>query len=139
MRGSVFHATETLVTEVCSDCHILFAIPMSLKDRRLEDKKSFYCPNGHCLHYTGKTEAEKLREELERAQTNLIRERNWRNDAEARVEEEKRRHASTKGVLTKTKKRIAAGVCPCCKRSFSPLAEHMKKQHPDYVPEETVS
>lgn len=39
---------------------------------------------------------------------------------------------TTKGQLTKTKKRLAGGVCPCCNRSFVSLAKHMASQHPDY-------
>lgn len=41
-----------------------------------------------------------------------------------------------KGEVTKLKKRIANGVCPCCKRSFCNLAAHMKTQHPEYTKEE---
>jgi 4-hydroxy-3-methylbut-2-en-1-yl diphosphate synthase IspG/GcpE len=29
-------------------------------------------------------------------------------------------------------KRAKAGVCPCCNRTFSNMAEHMKKQHADF-------
>lgn len=49
-----------------------------------------------------------------------------------RLESERRAHAATKGQLTKTKKRIANGVCPCCNRSFANLERHMAGQHPDY-------
>lgn len=34
--------------------------------------------------------------------------------------------------LTKTRKRIANGVCPCCHRTFQNLARHMAGQHPAY-------
>jgi hypothetical protein len=34
--------------------------------------------------------------------------------------------------MTRIKKRVAAGVCPCCNRSFKDLARHMAGQHPDY-------
>lgn len=33
------------------------------------------------------------------------------------------------------KKRAAAGTCPCCKRTFSNMAEHMKKEHAAFVVE----
>lgn len=41
-------------------------------------------------------------------------------------------HAVTKGKLTKTRNRIAKGVCPCCNRSFVNLGKHMAGQHPDF-------
>lgn len=31
------------------------------------------------------------------------------------------------------RRRTAAGVCPCCNRSFVQLARHMKTKHPDHV------
>jgi hypothetical protein len=37
--------------------------------------------------------------------------------------------------IKRIKKRAAAGTCPCCQRSFSNMATHMKRQHPDYVKE----
>lgn len=43
-------------------------------------------------------------------------------------------------VCTRTRNRIAAGVCPCCNRTFQNLADHMRTLHADYVaaePEES--
>jgi hypothetical protein len=28
---------------------------------------------------------------------------------------------------------VAAGVCPCCKRTVKQLAAHMKEKHPEFV------
>jgi hypothetical protein len=39
-----------------------------------------------------------------------------------------------RGVLVKTQRRVASGVCPCCTRSFQNLARHMDGEHPNYVP-----
>ena len=38
-----------------------------------------------------------------------------------------------KGQVTRIKKRVANGVCPCCNRTFKDLAAHMSTQHPDYI------
>jgi hypothetical protein len=38
-----------------------------------------------------------------------------------------------KGALIKQKKRVGNGACPCCKRTFSALARHIKTQHPDFT------
>jgi hypothetical protein len=35
--------------------------------------------------------------------------------------------------VKKLTKRTAAGTCPCCQRTFSNMAEHMKHQHPQFV------
>ncbi len=37
----------------CVDgCGIEFCLPRSVYERRLEDHKTFYCPNGHSQHFT---------------------------------------------------------------------------------------
>lgn len=125
-RGMTLTDTVVFVTEECCNCGIPFAITQDLKDRRLKDHKSFYCPNGHSQHYTGKTEEQKLREQLERANQRVAS-----RDEDLRVE--RASHAATKGQLTKAKKRAAHGVCPCCKRTFANVARHVAGQHPDFV------
>ena len=35
--------------------------------------------------------------------------------------------------LTRLQKRIHAGVCPCCNRTFTNVARHMKTKHPNVV------
>lgn len=93
---------------------------------RLRDHKGFWCPNGHRQHFVGETEAETLKKllEAERSRSDLfIRQR----DAERRSK------SAIKGQLTKTKNRIAKGVCPCCNRQFQDLHQHMETKHPDYV------
>lgn len=58
--------TVTLKAEACCKCGIVFGMSAETMQRRRNDHDWFYCPNGHAQHYTGKSEAEKLREELER-------------------------------------------------------------------------
>lgn len=123
----------TLVIETCCNCGIPFGITEEIRDRRLEDHESFYCPNGHGQRYTGKTEAQKLREEL-------ARQKQFKEWAEARAESYKdqaetaeARRRGQKAANTRLKKRIAAGVCPCCRRNFQDLHRHMASQHPDYA------
>jgi hypothetical protein len=36
-------------------------------------------------------------------------------------------------VATRIRNRIAAGVCPCCTRTFKNVARHIKDKHPTYV------
>lgn len=106
---------------------MLFAFPLTLREKALADhSRLFYCPNGHELRYLGKTESQKLREQLERE-----RERSGRISADRDQIEASLR--ATKGVVTKLQKRASAGVCPCCNRTFSQLARHMKSKHPDFA------
>ena len=117
-----------LVVTDCSRCGLAFALPQEFINRRREDREPFYCPNGHALSY-GKTANEKKIESLER---NLEWARNSAMGHERRADAAERSLRATKGVVTKMKKRAAAGVCPCCSRTFQNLARHMAGQHPEY-------
>lgn len=127
--------STTLTTIDCCACGITFAVPKVWEQQRRDDHAGFYCPNGHSLTFYGKTEAEKLRERLETAEARAEVLRKEADRQRDRLAREQRSHAATKGQLTKTKKRVAAGVCPCCSRSFVQLARHMAGQHPEYVAE----
>lgn len=136
MSGQTFTYTEsqTLVTETCCRCGVLFAMPDYLRKACLRDhSQEFYCPNGHGQVYTGKTEAQKERKRAEK-------ERELRERAEVRVrsvldqlESAERSNSALRGVVTRQKNRAAAGVCPCCTRSFQNLQRHMSAKHPDYA------
>jgi hypothetical protein len=52
----------TIITETCYSCGVLFGMAEDLRDNRLRDRRSFYCPNGHGQSYTGKTPETKLKE-----------------------------------------------------------------------------
>ncbi len=49
------------------------------------------------------------------------------------AEHQRKRVNALRGVVTRTKKRIANGTCPCCTRTFTNLARHIAAKHPDYV------
>lgn len=109
----------------CYKCGMVFAVPRQWNKNKIDNHETFYCPNGHTQHYTGKSKAEKLRIRLEEAERQ-------KRSLQGRLETSKRSHSATKGQLTKTKNRIMNGVCPCCNRSFVNLAKHMRGQHPGY-------
>ena len=50
--------------EECADCGILFGITQSFHNRLVEEKRGYYCPNGHSLVYRGKKEEDILRAKL---------------------------------------------------------------------------
>jgi hypothetical protein len=109
----------------CCICGVEIFFPASLMNRRRENHTAFWCVNGHEQSFTGKTEAEKLRVELEaqkrRAEMSL---------AEANEANKLRRRAENK--LKRVEKRTANGVCPCCSRHFTNLERHMTTKHPEH-------
>lgn len=137
-----------LITETCSNCGALFAMEAKLQQERLADKQRFYCPNGHSMSYMGKTEAQKLREQIEeerrlrqRAEQKVAEKHdeaqaawNTASKERERAEHERRRANGYKGHATRITKRAKAGVCPCCNRTFKQLAAHMANKHPQFTP-----
>ena len=102
----------------CWNCGVPFGLTNDYDDRRRDDCRTFYCPNGHPQSYS-ESEADRLRRELDAAREAT---------AEAR-----RQLAATKGQVTKLKRRAQNGVCPCCHRHFVALERHMSTKHPDYA------
>lgn len=116
-----------MITMSCCVCYIEFGIPDAMHKRARElgnFKIKFYCPVGHEQGF-GESEIDKERRARQRAE-----------QEQARLADEaaqaKRKLATTEKVLASHKKRAAAGVCPCCNRTVSQMARHMKTQHPDY-------
>lgn len=52
----------------CPVCAVPYALPQTLIDERWKKGGSWFCPNGHELVFKA-TEADRLRKELERAQS----------------------------------------------------------------------
>lgn len=121
--------TQSLVTVTCW-CGISHAIPADLEDYARRSGHSIYCPLGHEWIYN-----DTIKKKLREAEEALERERNRVKATRDLLAQEERSHAATRGHVTRMKKREAAGVCPCCDRTFRQLARHMKGQHPEYVAE----
>lgn len=120
----------------CGVCHIAFAIPTSKYRKCSENGAEFWCPNGHNLVFT-ETEKQKLLKQLEQEKKRTKWAEESRDNYRADLQNEQRKRSALKGVLTKVKKRVGHGVCPCCQRTFQQLARHMNSKHPDYVKEDT--
>jgi phage/plasmid primase-like uncharacterized protein len=125
MRGDTLTITERMAFEIeeCCNCGVLFALTADLKQHRLDDHQTFYCPNGHPQSYVGKTDAEKLRE----ARTEIER---IKAETRAKLQAEQDQRAAAERELHRHRQRARGGVCPCCKRSFVQLARHIKVKHP---------
>ncbi len=115
---------QHLTTTTCITCGMIFAIPEGWKQEKKLDHTTFYCPNGHRMHYPGKSDVETLQEEKEYLERRLVFSQNNAAVAE-------RQRAAAKGQVTKIKNRIKAGVCPFCNRQFKNLKNHMESKHSD--------
>jgi hypothetical protein len=133
-RDWTVHSPVDLVTEECCNCGVLFAMPKGLRRRFLDDHNLwFYCPNGHRQHYTGQTDAEREKARADRLAVTLTHTRDQLNAERRELEYERRSKAAVKGHLTRLRNRIAAGVCPCCRRNFANVRAHISTQHPDWA------
>lgn len=131
--------TETLVVLHCYKCRCAFGITRDHYDRaQASDSVNFYCPNGHSQVFT-RTREQKLAAELEAEK----RRRGWAETSlthtRDQLEATERSLRGHKAAKTRIKNRIAAGVCPCCNRTFQNLARHMAGQHPQYTTTEEAT
>lgn len=111
----------------CGKCGISFHVPEIWRSEKQRNGDGWYCPNGHSRVYK-ESDAEKnarlLKEEQERHQRTL--------DRANRLNAE---NLELMKKATRLQKRIKAGVCPCCKRTFRQLAAHMHAKHPEFAKE----
>lgn len=119
----------------CGKCSIRFFVTEKYQSELAATKDTFYCPNGHPRAYVESTE-EKLRRERDQLKQRLAEWQDAENDQRLAREAAERSAAARKGVITRMKKRTAAGKCPCCRRNFAALAQHMAHMHPQYLAEE---
>ena len=123
----------TFNTLTCSECGVPFALEAGYMRQRRDDHGTFHCPNGHRQYYPGKSDAERERERAEILERRLANAQENARIARAEQITTKRKLSAARGQLTKTKNRVAKGVCPCCNRSFANVARHMAGQHPNYT------
>jgi hypothetical protein len=121
MTTTMTYIEELTVTHCW--CGIALAIPENLYRHAHRRGDSVYCPLGHAFSWGDTVERQLKRERAEHQATRDL------------LRAEERSHSATRGQLTKARKRAAAGVCPCCKRSFANVARHVAHMHPDFNPE----
>lgn len=115
----------SFVTVDCYKCGVTFAVSTDLQKNWLRDQTQFFCPNGHPQSYAEST-AQRLQRELDAAKRDV----EWQKQRAASLDKQL---TAQRGVVTKLKKRVSAGVCPCCQRTVSQLARHMQSKHPEFV------
>jgi hypothetical protein len=138
--GAALQFTVSMETLTCGECGIEFAVPLGWLNARRGSKEAegkFWCPNGHGRQFR-ESELERTKRELAAAKEKAEREERWRHEAEKNA---KNARAQAKAERTRREnlaKRVAAGVCPCCHRTFQQLARHMAAKHPGVAPPANV-
>lgn len=130
--------TGYLVVHECGKCGVLFGMTEDYVADRKKDMAVWYCPNGHQRVFREST-AEKERRRAERAESEAAYFRDRMREEQQAAQHARNQVRAEKGAKTRLKKRIAAGVCPCCKRHFTNLERHIKGQHPEFVPANKAS
>jgi hypothetical protein len=132
VRGATFETTTTFFIEECYSCGIAFAFTEDFHRQKLNQAEDgqFYCPNGHCQHYVGKSLKDQLKEARRKEASAL---------EEARVLAMQR--DQVRKELRNAARRGKAAMCPVagCNRQIIQLARHLHTKHPEYVHPETPS
>lgn len=104
-----------MIEATCPICGITFGLPPDRHDYLRIHGGSFYCPNGHHVHFED-SRVKRLNQEIDALRKELSEQRNFTR--ELRLE------------FARYRVRIHAGVCPYCRRSFKVLARHIRSKHP---------
>lgn len=140
-EGERFAGEAKLTVVHCATCGVTYAIPASFyRSMRAYPGDTpngwkTVCPFGHEWWYVGnETRAEKAEREARELSERLQAERDLRIDTERRLTAQRGATTRARNQRDRDRRRVAAGVCPCCNRSFQNLARHMAGQHPGYGP-----
>jgi hypothetical protein len=130
--------TETINLWDCAACCAPVALTADHETRLRKYGETFYCPHGHHNSFSDSSE-------LSRVKAKLAEQARIATEQAARAQREQERalqaeFAEQRAVnernavqreMKRLKTRAAAGVCPCCNRTFVKLAQHMKTKHPE--------
>lgn len=134
--GQVLQIAVTLHEESCGECGGVYAINNVFRDQCYKKGASWTCPYCKCgWGFSGNSENSKLKRSLEEKERELEAERARKQAALNRANEAETNLAAATRREQLHKKRVAAGTCPCCQRTFKQLAAHMARKHPDYSKE----
>lgn len=149
---SVAEISNTIVVYTkltCPVCGVHYAIDTALYTNIWNKGGHWYCANGHNLIFI-ESKAERIQKQLDATTKQLQAAKDneiyYRNRVEEIHSEKQAVEVELKGTRTQLKgtktklrnsnTRHAAGVCPCCQRTFKQLVQHMANKHPDYKTEE---
>jgi len=126
--NTTFQIATSYAAVECSHCAVAFALTRDFHAERLKDHRTFHCPNGCKQYYPQESTEEQLRRERDT-------EHEKNHGLQFRLEHANRSRAALKGQVTKIKRRVGKGVCPCCQQQFANLKGHMESNHPDWSEE----
>ncbi len=112
----------------CGRCGGVYAILERVRRYNQEHGGHWNCP--YCKVSWGYSETASGIERLRRQVEWESKRRQW---AEQKAKTAEARRRAEKAAKTRLKKRVAAGVCPCCNRTFKQLAAHIKRKHPEML------
>jgi len=124
----------SLTTIVCGGCGGVYAITERFRKQCANEGTSWHCP--YCnvgWGYSGNSENARLKKQVANLSAQADRTNAHIGRLNHELETTERSRAAMKGQVTKMKNRAANGVCPCCSRTFTNLARHMKSKHPDFA------
>jgi hypothetical protein len=128
MSDAAFNLRISLEKIDCPSCAAVYALNEDFINRRRKDGIGWVCP--YCKAGTtfgGDSENERLKKQLAEEQARKTRALDEANRLRADV-------LTTSREVERLKQRAANGVCPCCTRTFSNVAQHIKEKHPQYRP-----
>lgn len=123
----------------CYRCKEPFVLHPETEATLRRSGATFHCPWGHAQHFTEKeSEADTLRRERDRLKQRAAQLEDATRAAQERELAAERRASAARGQVTRLKNRAAAGVCPCCNRTFVNLQRHMASKHVGFATSDDV-
>lgn len=109
----------------CGECGGTYAINERYRQQKYNHGDSWNCP--YCKVSWGYEKGE-----LTRTKEALEAEKRRHQETLSRANAAEQARIVAERATARLKKRVSAGTCPCCKRTFSQLSKHMANKHPDF-------
>ena len=134
MSTMTIETVLTIESHTCGECGVVFGMTPKFKESRKNDHRTWYCPNGHQRAFTGKSESEKLSEQVAQMRRYNANANAALTSARDQLDASERSRAALRGHLTRARNKIASGVCPvgACRRHFDNVQEHIASEHPKW-------
>lgn len=129
-RGSSKYEYVNFVLEECCSCGVPFWLPYELQKKIIErgQQGTLCCPNGHKMVYSGPTEAQRLRKELEDHKRSC-------EATKAKLREEIAKREKLETILGRVDRqpitRPSKQPCPHCGKHYRYVKLHIKNKHKD--------
>jgi len=134
-------------TTTCSGCGVHIVMMDGVYEALKQSSSTFYCLWGHAQHFpkgptaedTLRQERDRLKQETARLEERALAAERAEQAALEHAQFRQRQAAAARGQVTRLKNRAAAGLCPCCNRSFTNLQRHMATKHAGFTVEEVAA